>query len=419
VHKIFPETPTIVLPWRTFFTSGGITTFTWDLAKSLAAAGYRIHILAESKEGARIEVREDVTLHALRFQAVTSQIPEVENHRLPEIPWAWSATALARCRQIALAEPVHVVEAPIWDGEGIAFLLDGAWPLVTSLHTTMSTELKTHPLWNDDPAWMDEYVKPTLAAERELMRRSDAIRANSAAIVRTIESDYEMAFDLEKTRIIPHGLCDVPLTSAATKNPGVHVFFIGRFDARKGIDLLLRAIPALLGEFPDLFFTLAGNHCRPGAMMLGEPDDTPYRDAFLARHADAPWLLRVSFPGEISDNELLRLYADCDIFCGPSRFESFGLVFVEAMRAGKPVVACKAGGIQEVVADGETGLLIPPGDVTALQTALRWMIRHPGERQRMGQQGRKVFESSFSAALMAEKSRELYATAIRNKMARA
>jgi glycosyltransferase involved in cell wall biosynthesis len=373
--------------------------------------------LAEAKGNPNLTVKDGVFIHALRFQD-TTWTPNVGKYCIPKIPWAWSMTALAKCRQIARTEPIHVIETPIWDNEGIAFLLDGTWPLVTSLHTTMRSELKTHPQWNGDPIWMNEYVRPTIAIERKLMLCSDAIRANSAAIIHTIEYDYSITFASEKTRVIHHGLCDIPSKTPPASKTCTHVFFIGRFDARKGIDVLLRAIPLLLDEFPDLFFTLAGNHDRPGSMMLGESDDTPYRDAFLAQYANAPWFSRVNFPGVLSDDELLRFYADCDIFCGPSRFESFGLVFVEAMRAEKPVIACTAGGMEEVVVANETGLLIPPGDVASLQAALRWMIRHPDERQRMGRQGRKTFESRFSASLMAKKSEELYALAIRNKMTR-
>jgi glycosyltransferase involved in cell wall biosynthesis len=405
---------TIVLPWRTFFSSGGITTFTWDLAKALAELGHRVHILGEGQGDEKVEIVRGVVLHSLQYQEAP-WTPEAEKRRVPKIPWSWSMTALTECRRVAQTEPIHIVEAPIWDCEGIAFLLDGAWPLVTSLHTTMTSELKMHPGWNADHAWMGEYVNPTIAVERELMLRSDAIRANSAAIVRTIESDYDMVFDREKTRIIHHGLHDIPLRPNAVKNIGVHVFFVGRFDARKGIDVLLRAIPPLLNEFPDLSFTLAGNNTRRGSMVLGEPDDTPYMDAFLTQHANAPWLSRVHFPGEISNKKLMALYAECDIFCSPSRFESFGLVFVEAMRAKKPVIGCNAGGMPEVIADGKNGLLIPAGDIQALEAALRQMIRSPEARHRMGKNGRRMFETCFTAQTMAEKSQELYAIAQHGK----
>src|SRR5262249_24343982 len=77
-------------------------------------------------------------------------------------------------------------------------------------------------------------------------------------------------------------------------------------------------------------------------------------------------------------------YRDCTVFTAPSRYESFGLIYLEAMRWGKPVVACCAGGVPEVVRDGETGLLVPPGDAAALEAALSRLLADADLRTKMG-----------------------------------
>jgi phosphatidyl-myo-inositol dimannoside synthase len=102
---------------------------------------------------------------------------------------------------------------------------------------------------------------------------------------------------------------------------------------------------------------------------------------------------RVTLEGAVPENEVVRqAYAQADIFALPSRQEGFGIVFLEAMAAGLPVVAARAGGVPEVVVEGETGLLVPPGDVHALAGALSSLLRNPMQRTRLGAAGRRRSE---------------------------
>ena len=126
------------------------------------------------------------------------------------------------------------------------------------------------------------------------------------------------------------------------------MLFVGRFERRKGIDVLLAAIPEVAAAFPNARFVLAG---APGQGDLWA--------AFACAHPDLAGG-RVAAPGRVSETQLEELYRQCDVFVAPSRYESFGLIYLEAMRHAKPVVACDAGGIPEVVTDGVTGLLAPP-----------------------------------------------------------
>ncbi|RYZ65226.1 MAG: glycosyltransferase, partial [Proteobacteria bacterium] len=93
-------------------------------------------------------------------------------------------------------------------------------------------------------------------------------------------------------------------------------------------------------------------------------------------------------------------YNECDIFVAPSRYESFGLVFLEAMVFGKPVIAGDAGGGPEVVTHEKSGLLVPPGDAGALGAALNRLLADPGLRIRLGQNARRDYETRFTDAVM-------------------
>ena len=114
--------------------------------------------------------------------------------------------------------------------------------------------------------------------------------------------------------------------------------------------------------------------------------------------------------GSVNSPHLQSLfYSACDVFAAPSRIESFGLTALEAMACGTPVVAFHTGGLVDVVADGETGLLESRvGSVGALRDQLDWMLQHPTERQNMGLAARQRVEKQFASTLMARRYVELY-----------
>ena len=380
---------------------GGIATFTKDLAEALAARGNIVHVITRSADINRVDFLNGVWIHRV-LQRDMSMPPSAQERLVPSDIWNWSATALEECRRISTHRNVDVVEAPIWDCEGVAFLLEGDWPLVTSLHTPLQFWIHSNPNYSSNPEWMSRFGRPMLALEAELMTSVDAIRANSEAITQEIESVYDLKFDQDRTVVIPHGLSEPAFSAMERASDDIEVLFVGRLEARKGIDVLLTAIPALLSAHANVRVRIVGDNSQRGQ------DGVTYENKFRDQYRDAAWFPRVRFNGRVTDQVLQQAYAACDIFVAPSRFESFGLVFLEAMRVAKPVIGCKAGGMPEIISDGESGLLVSPGDPLELIKALTWMIEHPHERIRMGQVGRRIFETRFTSAKMAERSLGLY-----------
>lgn len=117
---------------------------------------------------------------------------------------------------------------------------------------------------------------------------------------------------------------------------------------------------------------------------------------------------RVVFAGYRDD--VPALLSGCDVFCLPSAMEGLPLVVLEAMAQGKPVVATAVGGTPELVVDGETGILVPPGDVAALARALDGLLRDPERARRMGEAGRSRVEREFTLAASTARVLSLYAT---------
>ena len=106
------------------------------------------------------------------------------------------------------------------------------------------------------------------------------------------------------------------------------------------------------------------------------------------------------FHGRVEEDTLRAFYRNCDVFVAPSRYESFGLVFLEAMMFGKPVIACDAGGTPEVITHGVTGLLAKPGDPITLAAALETLLTDSAMRREMGAAARSDYELRFTDVVM-------------------
>lgn len=163
-------------------------------------------------------------------------------------------------------------------------------------------------------------------------------------------------------------------------------------EQRKGLEFLVEAMPAVIARVPDVRFQIIG--------------EGPYKERMVARLTQLGIAKHVEFLGWRRD--VPQLMWSFDVFALPSLRESFGLVFLEAMAARCPVVASRTDGIPEVVADGETGLLVPPGNAPELADALIQLLTDPGRARQMGNAGRARVERLFSIERMAREYDELY-----------
>jgi glycogen synthase len=375
--------------------TGGIGRYVHQLARAVAALGHHVHVITRGEWHDRVDFEDGAWVHRIAPRPAASP-PDTP---VPPHIWAHASTMLEVLQGIAERQPVTAVYAPIWDCEGAAILIDGRFPLVTGLQTTLRFWLDSHPHVATDAAFQHDFAEPMLALERRLLLESDAVHAISEAIARDISGAYGVTLDEPRTSVVPLGLEDWSgrpgIAPEALPAEAVRVLFVGRLESRKGIDVLLDVVPRLLERHAGLSFDIVGNDRIPG------PNGTPYRTTFEAS-APADLLARVRFHGEVTEDRLRGFYRACDVFVAPSRFESFGLILVEAMMYAKPVVACRAGGMVEVAEEGRTALLAEPGDAASLEQCLERLIADPQLRTRLGQAGRQRFEASFASEPMAE-----------------
>jgi glycosyltransferase involved in cell wall biosynthesis len=138
------------------------------------------------------------------------------------------------------------------------------------------------------------------------------------------------------------------------------------------------------------------------------PDGSTLGEDFRVRHIGANFLDRVVFGGEVSDAQLEERLQWCDIFVAPSRYESFGLVFLEAMMFAKPVVGCLAGGMSEVIEEGTTGLLAEPGDVASLVSTVGALLEDATKRREFGRAGRERYLRLYTGEALIERTLKFY-----------
>jgi glycosyltransferase involved in cell wall biosynthesis len=172
------------------------------------------------------------------------------------------------------------------------------------------------------------------------------------------------------------------------------VALIARFQDVKGHDTFQAMARRVAEQIPDARFVVAGEN------VHGKAADDAYKARILAAHEADPVLKeRLVYLGFRPDAE--RVIAATDVVVCASQFESYGMVNVEAMASGKPVVSTRQGGPSETVADGETGYLVDAGDAEGLGRRVVELLRDHALRARMGAAGRARVERLFSAQRMA------------------
>ena len=245
-------------------------------------------------------------------------------------------------------------------------------PLVYNVHLPQNTGLRT-ALENLGLLGADLVLVNSRAVREELMARGLPVR---------------------RFEVVPNGI------DLDTFKPGEdwprdrgYVLFVGRLVAQKGVDLLLRAFGALLQRCPESRLVVVGDgelelYLNRLTRFLGFPD-------------------RVSFAGWRTGADLVELYQDAQVVVIPSFYEPFGIVALEAMACGRPVIASRVGGLQEIVTDGVEGCLFEVGDYLGLASRLARLILDPELSARMGAAARRR-AAAFSWSGVAGDTLRLY-----------
>jgi glycosyltransferase involved in cell wall biosynthesis len=252
-----------------------------------------------------------------------------------------------------------------------------------------------------DKSWSGRWTLPLF---NFIWRRADRVVAISHAVKDWLVE--ERCLPREKVTVIHYGLeperfaqPKADLRAGWNVNGDAIVGSLGRLEPRKGHDCLIQAMRAALERNPNLRLFIGGHD------PLGYGSDL---QALIDR-------LRLNGHVKLlgAQNDVPSFFNALNVFAFASRSEGFGQVIIEAMAAGKPVLASKIPPITEIVRDGETGILVNPDEPQAFADAITWLVTHPEQAQQMGKRGQERVYKYFSARRMADETVSLYQGLVR------
>ena len=234
--------------------------------------------------------------------------------------------------------------------------------------------------------------KPLRSGKGVLMRLfcRTVMAVPSAVVTPSRQAGLDNAFQSEfqnRWRTIPYGIPDLPRLCPPQKGEGVKVLFLSNMLQAKGWMTLWKAACNLCPRHDGLSFDFYGQET---AEISSEE-----LERFFAQ---GPSPERIRYRGPAYGETKERAFAQADIFCFPTYYpyETFGIVLVEAMRAGLPLVASRYSGIPEILAEGEGGSLVPPDSVEGLEGEIERLLLDPSLRESMGSFNRRRFESHYT-----------------------
>ncbi len=238
-----------------------------------------------------------------------------------------------------------------------------------------------------------------------LCKRADRLIAVSNYTARSVIEEYGV--QPNKISVIPNAVDintfnpDIDGTEIRKKlNIGSEkvILFVGRLDFQKGIEYLISAFSKIIIDFPEVKLIVVG--------------DGPLKDQVRAVISKYNLSKSVFLLGRVDVMDLPKIYAACDLFVVPSLMEGFGIVYLEAMACGKACIGTNIGGVEDVIADGITGLLVPPADPTSIYLAIKRLLSDEDTLMRFGKDGRKRVLENFTWEKVAAQTLDVYRKAL-------
>lgn len=360
---------------------GGIGRYTYDLATTFAAKGHEVHVITEGEEQDTVDFEEGVWVHRL-----VSKLYEP----FSDMTLGWNFSLQARnyfeLERIQEQGPIDIVNGPIWLCESGMANCSNKYPVILTLMTTQKilNGLTGMPLRESHPYKLMELEECTIRQHGNIHAISQSIMANCK------ESMQEGV----NVFIAPLGCRDLSMNYTPDKDMNkIIVYSVGRLEHRKGTDLLLQAAENILSDerYKNVEFRIAGKE------TVNTISGVSYKEEFLKRNANKPEILcNVKFLGEVTEDELMQNYANADIACTPSRYESFGIVLLEGMSFSNAIVAAEVGGMKDIVKDGKTGLFFEAGNAKDLTIQLKELIDNREYCINMAKEARKEYEEIYS-----------------------
>ncbi|MBA3841360.1 MAG: glycosyltransferase family 4 protein [Actinobacteria bacterium] len=356
---------------------GGVEVLTARLASHLVTRGHEVEIWTSRSAGDGLQIDEH--FEGLRVRRFVFHLPRTTIGSLLSTP-AKTLNTLRGLRRAVLDFRPDVLHVLCFSGNGAyaaALSKLAGIPLVVTLQgeTVMDDQ--------------DIYTHSTAlrASLRCGLRRAARVTGCTSFVL----DDARHRFGLKKTDgvVIFNGVESTQADVVSSPIPFErYVLAVGRVVHNKGFDLLLAAFRSLADEFPDVGLVLGG--------------EGSVRESLIQQTASMSLSRRVFFPGRLSQEEVFDAMRRAEAFVLPSRVEPFGIVVLEAWRAGVPVLVTSRGGVGEFVRNGVSGLVVDPFDVQSLASSLRQLLNSAALRTKLSQGGTASLPRFYWSRLVRE-----------------
>lgn len=373
-----------------------------------SAAAKALRILLASQAFDVLEV-PDLYAEGLSALLAFPALPSVMRLHTPSVVSAWVDARTFPWVAVAL-QMVRV---------GLSELIHGRYPII-ALRMARGR-------WNPS-AFYDPLSDP----ERQAALQATLLVSPSVNLARKVEMIWRLpihSVEVSPNPLRQHLLHEETnqLLLESGKTPSrdhtFEVLYYGGLKTFKGVDVLVRAMVPLLRRNPRLRLTLAGGSSSSPLASISVSDFLqgticqwremlPWLEATTAQLGSAVRILPWQTSGQIQ-----QLLARADLCIFPSRYDNFPGACLEAMAAGKAIVATRSGGMAEMLHDGQSGLLVPPGRYRALRAAIQRMINEPELRHELGKAAQRRYESCYLSDRLRDQHVALYEKAIATKQA--
>lgn len=388
--------------------SGGISSYVKDISQGLVARGHEVKIISvddPSSFGTPCHIFRDgeVEVHFLS-KSYFVRLSKFLEHPFFRSAFKWPVPDLA-----ALIFPVNVflyykrlikrwkpdiIESFDWQACGLFIhIFERSVPTVLrgGGHAKVIVE-------NNGRRWSN-LLEAQHRLERWTARKSSMVVPCS----RLLGQDEINHFQVLQEKIVPVAMCvDTDMfkfvdARSAVNEDAIKVVYVGKIETRKGFDLLLEAGQRLHRKYPQIHYYFIGR------------DFVNLKDYFDKADYEKEYLNNVHFTGVIPRNELQNYLTGCDFAVFPSRYEPFGIVAIEAMACGLPVIVSDLGGWREAVTEMVTGTVFQSNDVESLMAAMeRLILAGSHKRREMGCMAKNVVHERYSAGAISREMENLY-----------
>lgn len=384
---------------------GGIETYTSNMANYISSKGHSVSVVTSSFGTEKMALSDEITTLFVKGGDDIFRGSWILEKFIPIFNLNYSFKVAQILSRLYCTNSIDIVESPEWFAEGLIYSINKKTPLVVRLHGCRA--VPNVYIYQNTP--LTFYNKVFFAEMRYLLNRANVITSVSNHYADIISRYWGISRN--KIRTIYNGI-DLNIFNAEP-SPQIeqlkpYVLYVGRIDSFKGVDVLCNAIPFVLKEYPELIFKFIGHD------TIHPQHKISYKE-YLLQTILKDIRMNVQFLDPIDNRELPNFYRNALISVFPSMCESFGIVLIEAMACGSPVIASQSGAFPEIVNNNQDGILFPKGDAKRLAGQIIHLLKDDSARQSFRNNGINKVKNNFSLNKVADETLDVYDRVLRRK----